>query len=154
MARLRDGRGRGRHQEDAEVGRPISAVPAETIREFARLYGTEKPVHLQYFYSCAKRHMGDYPRRPPCFCRPLTGNIACHGGCETGACLPTPGRARAAGRLRHRDPATTRCRCCSTTAPDGDPVRQKDYWSGRMDGVGVPAPHRLPTNDALCPTSR
>lgn len=53
-----------------EWAAPICAVPAETIREFARLYGTTKPVHLQYFYSCAKRHMATILPRLPCCSRP------------------------------------------------------------------------------------
>ena len=54
------GEGEDGIKKTPEWAAPICAVPADTIREFARLYGTEKPVHLQYFYSCAKRHMGDY----------------------------------------------------------------------------------------------
>ena len=51
------GEGEDGIKKTPEWAAPICAVPAETIREFARLYGTTKPVHLQYFYSCAKRHM-------------------------------------------------------------------------------------------------
>lgn len=71
---------------------PSARFPPRPSRELARLYGTSQPVHLQYFYSCAKRHMGDYSASASMILQAMTGNIACHGGCESGACLPTPGR--------------------------------------------------------------
>src|SRR5699024_7863501 len=86
------GEGEDGIKKTPEWAAPICAVPADTIREFARLYVTTKPVHLQYFYSCAKRHMGDYSAAASMLLQAMTGNIACPGGCETGACLPTPGR--------------------------------------------------------------
>ncbi len=75
-----------------EWAEPICAVPAETIREFARLYGTTKPTHFQYFYSCAKRHLGEYSAMAAMFLQAMTGNMSCAGGCQTGSALPTPPR--------------------------------------------------------------
>ena len=98
------GEGEDGLKKTPEWAAPITAVPADTIREFARLYGTEKPVHLQYFYSCAKRHMGDYSASASMLLQAMTGNIACHGGCESGACLPTPGRVPAPRADWQRDP--------------------------------------------------
>ena len=98
-------------------GPPRSArVPAETIREFARLYGTTKPVHLQYFYSCAKRHMGDYSavgvhapaghdRQHRLRRRLPDGRLPAHARPRARPRAPTSGATR----------ATTRCRCSSTT---------------------------------------
>lgn len=116
-----------------EWAAPICAVPAETIREFARLYGTEKPVHLQYFYSCAKRHLGDYSAGASMLLQAMTGNIACPGGCESGACLPTPGRVPTPyadfGRdSSHYDTPVLFNNNCLTELL----ARQKDYWEGRL----------------------
>ena len=135
-----------------EWAAPICAVPAETIREFARLYGTTKPVHLQYFYSCAKRHMGDYSAAASMLLQAMTGNIACAGGCETGACLPTPGRVPAPRADWHRDPGDYKPAVlfnnnCLTEIL----ACQKDYWEGRMSESEFR--HRIgsPTDDSPLP---
>ena len=147
------GEGEDGIKKTPEWAAPICAVPADTIREFARLYGTAEPVHLQYFYSCAKRHMGDYSAAASMLLQAMTGNIACPGGCETGACLPTPGRVPT-----HPSPtsgatgAATRCRCCSTTDSLTEILAcQKDYWEGRMSESEFR--HRIgaPTNDSPLP---
>ena len=144
MARLLHGQGEDGIKKTPEWAAPICAVPAETIREFARLYGTTKPVHLQYFYSCAKRHMGDYSASASMLLQAMTGNIACAGGCQTGACLPTPGRVPAPRADFGRDPGDYRVPVlfnnnCLTEVL----ACQKDYWEGRMDESDVPPPHRL-----------
>ena len=135
-----------------EWAAPICAVPAETIREFARLYGTTKPVHLQYFYSCAKRHMGDYSAAASMLLQAMTGNIACAGGCQTGACLPTPGRVPAPRADWHRDPGDYKVPVlfnnnCLTEIL----ACQKDYWEGRMSESEFR--HRIgsPNNDCPLP---
>lgn len=81
--------------EDGEVKTPewaesICAVPAETIRELARLYATSGPVHLQLHYSVGKRHYGDYNHTAAMILQAMTGNISIPGGCETGTVLATP----------------------------------------------------------------
>lgn len=86
------GEGEDGIKKTPEWAAPICAIPAETIREFARLYGTTRPVHLQYFYSCAKRHLGEYSAAAAMLLQTMTGNLACPGGCQTGSALPTPGR--------------------------------------------------------------
>lgn len=111
----------------------ICAVPAETIREFARLYGTTKPVRLQYFYSCAKRHLGEYGAAAAMLLQAMTGNIACPGGCQTGSALPTPGRIPTPmadfGRAKtdYRVPALINNNKLTETLNI-----QEEYWSGHM----------------------
>ncbi|WP_418238007.1 molybdopterin-containing oxidoreductase family protein, partial [Ellagibacter isourolithinifaciens] len=146
------GEGEDGIKKTPEWAAPICAVPAETIREFARLYGTTKPVHLQYFYSCAKRHMGDYSAIASMLLQSMTGNIACPGGCETGACLPTPGRVPAPRADWHRDPGNYKPPVlfnnnCLTEIL----ACQKDYWEGRMSESEFR--HRIgsPTNDSPLP---
>ena len=75
--------------KDPEWAAPLTGVPAETIREFARLYGTSKAVHLQVHYSVSKRNLGDYAGAAAMLLQAMTGNIARPGGCETGCCLVT-----------------------------------------------------------------
>lgn len=146
------GEGEDGIKKTPEWAAPICAVPADTIREFARLYGTTKPVHLQYFYSCAKRHMGDYSAAASMLLQAMTGNIACAGGCETGACLPTPGRVPAPRADWHRDPGDYKPAVlfnnnCLTEIL----ACQKDYWKGRMSESEFR--HRIgsPTNDSPLP---
>ncbi len=82
-------------KEDGIVKNPewaeeICTVPAETIREFARLYARSQPVHLQYHYGPAKRHLGDYSAAAAMLLQSMTGNLSIAGGCETGSTLVTP----------------------------------------------------------------
>lgn len=84
-------------KEDGIVKNPewaeeICTVPAETIREFARLYARSQPVHLQYHYGPAKRHLGDYSAAAAMLLQSMTGNLSIAGGCETGSTLVTPVR--------------------------------------------------------------
>ena len=146
------GEGEDGIKKTPEWAAPICAVPADTIREFARLYGTTKPVHLQYFYSCAKRHMGDYSAAASMLLQAMTGNIACPGGCETGACLPTPGRIPTPFADFQRDrgsyqvPVLFNNNCLTEIL-----ACQKDYWEGRMSESEFR--HRIgaPTNDSPLP---
>lgn len=80
--------------EDGEAKTPEWAeekcgVPAETIREFARLYARSKPVHLQFHYAPAKIHRGEYAAGAAMLLQTMTGNLTIPGGCESGACLGT-----------------------------------------------------------------
>ena len=135
-----------------EWAAPICAVPAETIREFARLYGTTKPVHLQYFYSCAKRHLGDYSAAAAMLLQSMTGNVACAGGCESGACLPTPGRVPAPradfgrGPGDYEVPVLFNNNCLTEIL-----ACQKDYWEGRMSEEEFRRRIGSPSDDAPLP---
>lgn len=116
-----------------EWAESICAIPAETIREFARVYGTTKPVHLQYFYSCAKRHMGEYSAAAAMLLQSMTGNLTIPGGCQTGSALPTPGRLPAPladfkqAPAKYSEPPLINSNKLSELL-----VSQKDYWEGRM----------------------
>lgn len=72
-----------------EWAEPITAIPAETIYELARLYGKSKACHLQAHYSIAKRNLGDYAGAAAMCLQAMTGNIARPGGCESGCSLVT-----------------------------------------------------------------
>jgi anaerobic dimethyl sulfoxide reductase subunit A len=81
-------------EEDGEPKTPqwaesICAVPAQTIKDLAHLYGTSKPVHLQAHYSIAKRNRGEYAASAAMLLQAMTGNIAIPGGCESGCSLVT-----------------------------------------------------------------
>ncbi len=71
---------------------PITALPAETIQGFAELYAASKPVHLQFYYAPAKRHLGEYAANAAMLLQAMTGNLSIPGGCETGCSLVTPPR--------------------------------------------------------------
>lgn len=75
-----------------EWAEPITALPAETIRGFANLYATSKPVHLHFYYAPAKRHLGEYAANAAMLLQAMTGNLSIPGGCETGCSLITPPR--------------------------------------------------------------
>ena len=144
------GEGEDGLKKTPEWAAPICAVPAETIREFARLYGTTKPTHLQYFYSCAKRHLGDYSAAAAMLLQAITGNIACAGGCESGACLPTPGRVPAPRADWKRDmsgykvPVLFNNNCLTEILSS-----QKDYWEGRISESEFR--HLIGSPDNECP---
>ena len=144
------GEGEDGIKKTPEWAAPICAVPAVTIREFARLYGTTKPVHLQYFYSCAKRHLGDYSADAAMLLQAMTGNIACAGGCESGACLPTPGRVPAPYAKWGRDPQGYKVPVlfnnnCLTEIL----AHQKDYWDGKISESDFR--HMIGSPDNECP---
>ena len=135
-----------------EWAEAICAVPAETIREFARLYGTTKPVHLQYFYSCAKRHLGEYGAAAAMLLQAMTGNLTCPGGCQTGSALPTPGRLPAPvadfgqAPAEYEVPALINSNKLSELL-----VCQGDYWEGRMDEGEFRRRIGSPTDDSPLP---
>lgn len=81
----------GQHKTP-EWAEEICTVPAETIRAFARLYAKSKPVHLQYHYGPAKRHLGEYSASAAMLLQAMTGNLTIPGGCQTGCTLVTPMR--------------------------------------------------------------
>jgi len=65
----------------------ICAVPAETIREFARLYARSKPVNLNVSLSMGRQFYGENPTRASMYLQALTGNSCIPGGtpaAETG----------------------------------------------------------------------
>ena len=109
------GEGEDGIKKTPEWAAPICAIPAETIREFARLYGTTRPVHLQYFYSCAKRHLGEYSAAAAMLLQTMTGNLACPGGCQTGSALPTPGRIPTPTADFHQAPSDYKIPSFATT---------------------------------------
>ena len=67
-----------------EWAEPITGIPAETIREFARYYASMKPVHLQQMYGVSKRNLGDYAAAVAMLLQAMTGNMSIAGGCEGG----------------------------------------------------------------------
>ncbi len=79
-------------EKTPEWAEDICALPAETIRAFAKLYAESKPVHLQFYYAPAKRHLGEYCASAAMLLQAMTGNLSIAGGCETGCSLVTPAR--------------------------------------------------------------
>lgn len=75
-----------------EWAEALCTVPAETIRAFARLYGSTSRVHLQCHYSVGKRHLGDHAAAASMILQAMVGSIVGPGGCETGSILGTPRR--------------------------------------------------------------
>ncbi|NLP44395.1 MAG: molybdopterin-dependent oxidoreductase, partial [Peptococcaceae bacterium] len=80
-------------QEDGQPKTPqwaeeITTVPAETIHAFARLYAKSKPVHLQFYYAPAKRHLGEYSATAAMLLQAMTGNLSIPGGCIVQEHLP------------------------------------------------------------------
>ena len=69
---------------DPEWAEPITGIPAETIREFARYYAKMKPVHLHQMYGVSKRNLGDYAAAVAMLLQAMTGNLSIPGGCEGG----------------------------------------------------------------------
>ena len=69
---------------DPEWAEPITGIPAETIREFARYYAEMKPVHLHQMYGVSKRNLGDYAAAVAMLLQAMTGNLSIPGGCEGG----------------------------------------------------------------------
>lgn len=128
------------------------AVPAETIREFARLYATTHPVHLQYFYSCAKRHLGEYGAAAAMLLQAMTGNIACPGGCQSGSALPTPGRIPTPVADFKRAPSDYKVPILINNNKLTETLAcQEAYWSGEMSEEEFR--HRIgsPSDDAPLP---
>lgn len=65
----------------------ICGVPAETIREFARLYARSKPVNLNVSLSMGRQFYGENPTRAAMYLQALSGNSCIPGGtpaAETG----------------------------------------------------------------------
>lgn len=65
----------------------ICGVPAETIREFARLYARSNPVNLNVAFSIGRQFYGENPARAAMYLQALTGNTFSPGGtsaAETG----------------------------------------------------------------------
>jgi anaerobic dimethyl sulfoxide reductase subunit A len=67
-----------------EWAEPITGIPAETIREFARYYAAMKPVHMHQMYGVSKRNLGDYAAAVCMLLQAMTGNLSIPGGCEGG----------------------------------------------------------------------
>ena len=146
------GEGEDGVKKTPEWAAPITAVPADTIRDFARLYGTTKPVHLQFFYSCAKRHLGEYSAAAAMLLQAMTGNLTVPGGCQTGSALPTPGRMPTPYADFGRAPAKYKAPSLINSNKLSETLAcQKDYWEGRMSESEFR--HRIgsPTDDAPLP---
>jgi anaerobic dimethyl sulfoxide reductase subunit A len=58
----------------------ICGVPAETIKEFARLYARSKPVNLNMAGSLGRQFYGENPARAVMYLQALTGNACIPGG--------------------------------------------------------------------------
>ena len=69
--------GKEKTPEWAEV---LCGVPAETIREFARLYAKSKPVNLNVSLSMGRQFFGENPARASMYLQALTGNTFIPGG--------------------------------------------------------------------------
>jgi anaerobic dimethyl sulfoxide reductase subunit A len=69
----------GKVDRTPEWAESICGVPAETIRDFARLYGTTKPVKL-YFGFGACRGMSTSVSRFAIYLQAMTGNLTAVGG--------------------------------------------------------------------------
>jgi anaerobic dimethyl sulfoxide reductase subunit A len=70
-----------------EWAEEICAVPAQTIREFARLYARSKPVNLSVTFTMGRQFFGENPTRASMYLQALTGNTCIPGGtaaAETG----------------------------------------------------------------------
>lgn len=63
-----------------EWAEKICAVPAETIREFARLYARSKPTLLMLGGAIVRDYGGDIPARVCVALQAITGNIGIPGG--------------------------------------------------------------------------
>lgn len=128
------------------------AVPAQTIYEFAKLYAESKPVHLQFFYSCAKRHLGEYSAAAAMLLQTMTGNLAIPGGCQTGSALPTPGRIPTPFADFRRAPSDYTVPALINNNKLTETLAcQDDYYSGKMSEEEFR--HRIgsPSNDAPLP---
>lgn len=76
--------------EDGEEKTPEWAetkcgVPAETIREFARLYARTKPAALRFAVACGRQHRGEYQTAMAIILQAMTGNTTVPGGFAGGA---------------------------------------------------------------------
>ena len=74
----------------------------------------------------------------------MTGNIACAGGCQTGACLPTPGRVPAPRADWHRDPGDYKVPVLFNNNCLTEILACQEGLLGRPhERVRVPSSHRL-----------
>jgi anaerobic dimethyl sulfoxide reductase subunit A len=71
----------------------ICGVPAETIREFARLYIRSKPVNLNVSLSIGRQFFGENPTRASMYLQALTGNTCIPGGTAAAETGLAPGAA-------------------------------------------------------------
>jgi len=63
-----------------EWAEQITAIPAETIREFARLYAKSKPVFLKWHYGALRRSYSEQEARLAVTLQAITGNVGISGG--------------------------------------------------------------------------
>lgn len=146
------GEGEDGVKKTPEWAAPICAVPAETIRELARVYGTTKPVHLQYFYSCAKRHLGEYSAAAAMLLQAMTGNIACPGGCQSGAALPSAGRIPTPFADFKQAPSDYEIPIlCNNNKLTETLTLQDDYWNGNLSEEEFRRRIGSPSDDAPLP---
>jgi anaerobic dimethyl sulfoxide reductase subunit A len=66
-----------------EWAEKICGVPAETIRELARLYAKTKPARLERHAGTTRKSYGEYTLKTVWFLNIITGNApGVHGGCD------------------------------------------------------------------------
>jgi len=74
----------GSADKTPEWAETICGVPAETIREFARLYARSKPVNLNVALSIGRQFYGENQSRASIYLQALTGNVMIPGGTPAG----------------------------------------------------------------------
>jgi len=70
----------GKIDRTPEWAEKICGVPAETIRELARLYARSKPCHLNVSWAMARQPYGENVARAAIALHAITGNIGVPGG--------------------------------------------------------------------------
>ncbi len=70
----------GKVDRTPEWAEKICGVPAETIRELARLYAKSKPCHFRLHRSATRQLYGDNAGRAAIYLQAMTGNIGVSGG--------------------------------------------------------------------------
>jgi anaerobic dimethyl sulfoxide reductase subunit A len=67
-------------EKTPEWAEKITAIPAETIREFARLYAKSKPVFLKWHYGAVRRSYSEQEARLAVTLQAISGNFGTPGG--------------------------------------------------------------------------
>jgi len=70
----------GKIDRTPEWAEKICGVPAETIRELARLYARSKPTWMIFSWCAARIHRGENPARAAMYLQAMMGNIGIPGG--------------------------------------------------------------------------
>jgi anaerobic dimethyl sulfoxide reductase subunit A len=80
-----------------EWAEEICGVPAETIREFARLYAASKPVNLNCSYATGRQIFGENNARALMYLQAMTGNIGLPGATAAAGTAGSPGARHGSG---------------------------------------------------------